>query len=441
MSAFAGNPLLISPEFLQRQGLLTKGDTQNVSAPTGTRVDYRFAGSYKAKLLNTAFERFRNMPTEAGYERFCSENKGWLEDYAMFIALSEHLGCRLWSEWPAGLRDRKRYTLKSMSVQLQKAIDREKFLQYEFFRQWFDLKRYCNERGIEIIGDIPFYVAYDGAEVWANQEIFKLTKTRKPRVVSGVPPDCFSQTGQLWGNPVYDWQLLKKKGYGWWFERIRHNIGLFDIVRIDHFTGFISYWQVPAGNKTAVKGKWVSGPKDDFFRKLFKRFPFCRLVVEDLGRTTAAVSKVIEEFRLPCMKVLLYAFDSDLAANSHCPYNHVENCVVYTGTHDNNTVRGWFENEAKSKQKQLLFDYLGRKVAADEIHWELIRLAMSSVANTAIIPMQDVLGLVAEARMNRPGSVRGNWSWRFCWSDVSRVVTAKLAKVTRVYGRACMGKD
>jgi 4-alpha-glucanotransferase len=305
-----------------------------------------------------------------------------------------------------------------------------------FFRQWHSLKRYCNQGGIKIIGDIPIYVSRESADLWAHPEIFKLTNTKKPRVVAGVPPDSFSRTGQLWGNPVYNWQVLKNRGYQWWVRRIKQQLSLFDIIRIDHFRGFIAYWQVPAGHKTAKNGKWVNGPKEDFFKMLFKYFPSKPFIVEDLGYITEDVVEVIEKFQLPCTRVLQSAFDGDPITNPHCPHNHVKNSVVYTGTHDNNTIKGWFAKEATPKAKSRLFDYLGHRVPASRVHWELIRLAMSSVANLVIIPMQDVSGLDEQARMNRPSTVKNNWSWRLGPKEKTASIARKLAKLTEIFGRA-----
>lgn len=305
-----------------------------------------------------------------------------------------------------------------------------------FFQQWHSLKQYCNQHGIKIIGDIPIYVSRESAEPWVHPEYFKLTNTKKPRVVAGVPPDSFSRTGQLWGNPVYNWQVLKKRGYSWWIQRIKHHLSLFDIIRIDHFRGFIAYWEVPASDKTAKNGKWVKGPGEDFFKVLFEHFPSKPFIAEDLGYITEDVIEVIKKFQLPCTRVLLSAFRGEPATNRHYPHNHVTNCVVYTGTHDNNTIKGWFEKESKPEVKRRLFDYLGRVVPASELHWEMIRLAMSSVANLAIIPMQDILGLGEQARMNRPGTVRNNWVWRLGPKEKTASIVKKLARLTEIFGRA-----
>ena len=436
LSAFAGNTSLISPELLYSQGLLTRNDIRNRPAFPKFRVNYRLAVSYKAKLLSTAFEYFKSVSKKLDYESFCSKNQNWLEDYATFVALRRHFQKRLWCDWPKDLRNKSKKALKSVKTQLQEDIYREKFFQYLFLTQWFGLKHYCNRLGISIIGDIPIYVAYDSADLWIHPEIFKLTKTKKPHFISGVPPDFFSRAGQLWGNPIYNWRVLRDRGYSWWMQRIKHNLTLFNIIRIDHFRGFIAYWQVPAGCKTARNGKWVKGPKEDFFKKLFKRFPSSSFIVEDLGYITADVRAVIEKFQLCGMRVLQFGFDGDSAENPHCLDNHVENSVVYTGTHDNNTIRGWFEKEAKSEQKKKIYDYLGRRIPTGQVHWEFIRLAMSSVGNLVIIPMQDVLGLGTQARMNRPAVPTGNWSWRFGPRQTMQTITRELAKLTKNSGRA-----
>jgi len=436
LSAFAGNTLLISPELLHRQDLLTRKDIQDKPALSAVRVDYPSVISYKTKLLDIAFARFKVMSKRADFELFCLKNKDWLDTFATFVVLRRYFQSRSWCVWPEKLRDGKQDALKSVKLQLRDAIDKEKFLQYLFFKQWFSLKYYCNERGIQIIGDIPFYVSYDSADVWAHPEFFKLTGTKKARAVAGVPPDYFSRTGQLWGNPIYDWKSLSKTGYRWWIQRIRHNLTLFDVVRLDHFRAFVAYWQVPAGSKTAKGGKWVKGPGEKFFNRLLKHFPSRCFIAEDLGSITEDVRAIIEKFQLHSMKVLQFAFDGDSAANPHCLDNHVKNCVVYTGTHDNNTVRGWFQKEAKPKQKKRLFEYLGRKVPVSQVSWRMIALASSSVGELAIIPMQDILGLGRHGRMNRPATVKGNWCWRLRRGQVRAPIVRKLARLTQAYGRA-----
>jgi len=436
LSAFAGNSLLISPDLLYRQGFLEKKDIKSRPVFPEGRVDYRLVNSYKMKLLNTAYGRFKCLPGDLQYEQFCSENKGWLEDYATFVALRRYFKRRLWCNWPVKIRDRNDSKLNSMKVRLQDSINREKFIQYVFYRQWFSLKGYCNEHGIRIIGDIPIYVSYDSADVWVNPELFKLTKSKKARFIAGVPPDFFSQTGQLWGNPVYNWRASKNSGYRWWIERVKHNLALFDNVRIDHFRGFVAYWQVPAGGKNAVKGRWVKGANEDFFHKLFRRFPISSFIAEDLGYITSDVRATIEKFKPACMRVLLFGFGGDYSANPHYPDNHVKNCVVYSSTHDTNTVKGWFDKEATPDAKKRLSDYLGRKVSASRVCWEFIQAAMNSPAHLVIVPMQDVLGLGEESRMNRPATIMGNWRWRLRARQINSSIVKKMEKLTVFYGRS-----
>ncbi|MHC4642792.1 MAG: 4-alpha-glucanotransferase, partial [Planctomycetota bacterium] len=280
------------------------------------------------------------------------------------------------------------------------------------------------------------YVSFDSADVWANPHFFKLTKRKKPEFVSGVPPDYFNKKGQRWGNPIYDWGSLKKTGYSWWLERMKHNLALFDVVRIDHFRGLVAYWQIPASHKTAVRGKWVRAPKEDFFSKLLGRFPTRAIIVEDLGHITPAVRTFVDKLALPGMRVLLFGFDTDIE-NVHAPANHVKNCVVYTSTHDTNTVKGWFEQEADHQQKKNLFDHLGREVRSGELHWALIEIAAGSAAKLTMIPMQDVLGLGAEARMNQPGTFdENNWAWRFSWHRITNRTVDRLKQITQAHRRA-----
>jgi len=435
LSAFAANTLLISPELLFRDGLLRKKDLKDVPNLPEARVDYQKVSQYKTRLFNAAFERFKSIPQKTDYQNFCSENKGWLEDYAVFAVLHKLFRHRAWCDWPEDLKNRKNKALDSVKEKFHGPIERQKFLQYLFFKQWFSLKNYCNGQGVKIIGDVPIYVAYDSADVWANPEIFKLTAGKKRRFVAGVPPDFFSRTGQLWGHPVYDWQVLKRNGYRWWIQRIRHNLNLFDVIRIDHFRGLVAYWQVRAGAKTAANGKWIRGPAEDFFTQLFRHFQRRRFIVEDLGHITPRVRAYIKKHGLRCTRVLLFGFDGDTAKNPHRVENHIKNCVVYTSTHDSNTIRGWFENEADQRRKKTLFEYLGHKVAADKIHLELIRLAMSSAAETVIIPVQDLLGLGRQARMNLPATSRGNWSWKLRTNQITPTTIKWLRKLTAACGR------
>ena len=436
LSAFAGNTNLISPHLLYTSGLLKKGDLDDVIEFEQPFVDNKKAGKFRAKIFNQLPDNFRAGKERDEYKKFCQDNKDWLDDYVLFVGLIRHFKTADWSKWPKQIRDRNPYALKEADKIVKAISSKEKILQFIFFKQWFLLKKYCNDRGVNITGDMPIYVAYQSSDVWANQKIFKLNKSKKPAFISGVPPDLFSRTGQLWGNPVYKWKMLKENGYDWWIERMRQNLRLYDVVRIDHFRGLVKFWQVPAGNKTAVNGKWVAGPGEDFLRTVYNYFPSAQIIAEDLGYITPDVRVIVNNWRMPGMKVLLFAFDKTLGKNQYLPHNHIENCVVYTGTHDNNTVRGWFEKEAGSKQKKALFSYLGREVKAKELPWELIRLAMGSVAKTVIIPMQDVLGLGPEARMNRPARKRGNWKWRLRKGQISEQLAKQLAEITKIYGRA-----
>jgi 4-alpha-glucanotransferase len=436
ISAFACNVWLISPELLVQDGLLAESDLESSPDFPQDRLDYRAVYAYKKALFVRAYQRFQTERDSHDYERFCLENAYWLDDFALFLALKSRFNGQVWVEWPEGIRDRKPEALESLKKELMEKLEKEKFLQYIFFKQWIALKEYCNQRGIQIFGDMPIYVDYDSADLWKHPELFKLDQQKKPYVVAGVPPDYFSETGQLWGNPIYRWDMMKKNGYDWWIGRIRHNLELFDLVRIDHFRGIVAYWEVPAAENTAINGRWIEAPAMDFFNHVAKKFPYLPIIAEDLGIITPDVREVMQHFDLPGMKLLLFAFGEDLPTNPYIPHNIPKNCVAYTGTHDNNTARGWFEKEATSEDKKRLFRYLGRKVAAEELHWELIRLVMMSAADMAILPMQDLLGLGEEARMNRPATREGNWLWRLEADQLTPSLSTKLREMTQIYGRA-----
>lgn len=435
LSSIAGNVLLISPEFLIRDGFLTQADLLQLPAVSQDRVDYNTVITYKKQLLSKTYESFKKSGNKDEFNNFCKKYSNWLDDYALFIVLKEHFQGKVWSEWQTELRDRHPSSLQTIKSQLGDKVEKEKFLQYLFFNQWVSLKQYCNQKGIQIIGDIPIYVNYDSVDVWTNPEIFKLDKEKKPLFVAGVPPDYFSQTGQLWGNPVYLWDMLKKTGYAWWVRRLQHNLNLFDIVRIDHFRGLVAYWEVPAGEKTAINGKWVEVPVKDLFNTLLQGSSDLPIIAEDLGIITDDVKEIMEYYGFPGMKVLLFAFGDDLAKNPYVPHNHIKNCLVYTGTHDNNTARGWYEREATWDDKRRLSTYLGREIPSSDIHWELIRTAMMSVANMVIFPMQDILGLGGEARMNHPGTMENNWEWRLLPEHLTPWLANKLLEMSRIYGR------
>lgn len=440
MSAFAGNKYLISPDLLLRIGLLKKSELGRAHGFPRRAVDFNKAIRFKEGIFRIAHERFgRTGHDSESYMRFCAENSDWLDDFALFAALNARYPGSTWLAWPAAVRQRDRRILRSLRDALRKDIERERFLQYVFFTQWQTLRNYCRERHVKVIGDLPIYVDHNSADVWSHPRLFRLGRDHRPAFISGVPPDYFSRDGQLWGNPVYDWDRMKRNGFEWWRQRFVFALKLYDYVRIDHFRGFVAYWEVRAGAPTAKRGKWVRAPAADLLatlRRVFGRMP---VIAEDLGTITADVREVMARFCLPGMKVLLFAFGDDDPDNPYLPHNHVENSVVYTGTHDNNTVRGWYEEEATDAEKDRLHAYLGRRVSARRVHEEFVRLAMASVAATAIIPMQDILGLGSRARMNRPASTDGNWRWRVHPRSLNASVAERLRHLTETYGRA--GKD
>lgn len=435
-SAFAGNPLLIAPDLLVKDGYISPEVPGGAPSFDPAKVDYDKAASFKSRVLEAAYQKF----IQAGdpgcrYANFEAANAHWLDDYALFTALKESFSGAPWNEWPVEIRDRWQQAIDYWTQRLAERIKREKFHQFLFFSQWLALKDYCNRKRIQLLGDVPIYVAYDSADVWKNPDNFKLGEDKKPLFVAGVPPDYFSETGQLWGNPVYRWEKMKENSYAWWVERMEHNLKYLDMVRLDHFRGFVAYWEVPGNEKTAVNGKWVKIAPREFFDTLLWRIPTQSIIAEDLGVITADVREIMNRYGFPGMKPLLFAFDGSLSTNPYIPYNHVENCIVYTGTHDNNTVKGWFVHDAGKTEKENLLAYFGRELDEDTIAGQLVRTAMMSVASTSIIPMQDFLELGAEARMNTPSVAYGNWEWRVTGEQLSAELCAKILKLTRAYGR------
>lgn len=443
-SAFAGNPLLIGPDLLLEDGLLAADDLADLPDFPADRVDYGPVIEYKDRLWARAFAAFRRgdaarAELRQSFEAFCTAHAAWLDDFALFMALKEAHGGAVWNTWEGALARREPTALARARKTLADSVAAHRFRQFLFFRQWRPLKAYANERGIRIIGDIPIFVAYDSAEVWARPELFHLDEEGRPTVVAGVPPDYFSATGQLWGNPLYRWEALKASGYQWWIERIRATLGMVDIIRLDHFRGFEAYWEIPAGNPTAEIGRWVKGPGADFFQAVQRalhgataanraRLP---LIAEDLGVVTPEVVALREQFNLPGMKVLQFAFAAD-AADPFLPHNYPRNCVVYSGTHDNDTTRGWYQT-ASEHERDFCRRYRGRD--GGDVAWDFIRLAWASVADMAVAPLQDVLSLGSEARMNLPGRASGNWGWRFHADQLHEAVRDRLAELTRLYGR------
>lgn len=436
-SAFAGNPMLINLEWLASEGLLDESDLEDCPEFPGPGIDFDLAIAFKTPLLKKASEQFR---TSASAERkqefidFCESQSYWLEDYALFMAIKEDHNGQGWYQWEPELAWRDPAAITLQREKLADTIFFHKYIQSEFFRQWCSLKTYANEKGIRIFGDLPIYVAHDSADVWGHPKIFRLDyKTGAAKWMAGVPPDYFSETGQLWGNPVYNWRNLARTNYAWWIERVKTMLAFVDIVRVDHFRGFEGFWAVAQGETTAMNGRWVGAGGDKFFQLLKDTLGELPIVAEDLGVITPEVEALRDKYALPGMKILHFAFDSD-RGNPFLPFNYTNrNCIVYSGTHDNDTTVGWFEKRSE-EDKAKVTDYLG--CLCDEgIHWGLIRLAMGSVANLAVFPLQDFLGLGSDAKMNKPGVAMGNWGWRYHPDVLSDDLANKTRYLTYLYGR------
>lgn len=436
-SAFAGNPLLIDLECLVLRGFLTMNDIEEHSF-TSEKVDYGKVIEWKFPILKKAFERFKcekKVRENAKFQNFIFKNKDWLDDYALFMSLKDKFGGKAWFTWDEDIRLRKHDALEHYKKELADEIMFYQFLQYIFSEQWLELKAYANRNFIQIIGDIPLYIAADSSDAWASPELFLLDdKTGLPQKVAGVPPDYFSATGQLWGNPIYRWDYMKSNGFKWWIKRIEANLHWADILRLDHFRGLCAFWQVPYGEETAINGEWKQAPGNELFEALQKTFGNIPILAEDLGVITEDVVALREKYNLPGMKILQFAFDSEEASSkTFFPHVYDKNCAVYTGTHDNDTVHGWY-NAAKDIDKKMADKYLGIK-NKDMLHYDFIRAAWASTANIAVAPMQDLLGKGSEARMNLPGSASGNWQWRFKWDDLTSEHEEFLAEITALYGR------
>ncbi len=434
LSAFAGNPLLVDLQELQRHGWLREQEVLPLQIENQHQVDFPQTTSFRLKLLKKASEQFftdGSKEDRLDFEKFCEREKLWLHDYALFQSIDHEYRNHEWTTWSKDLVLRKQKALDEATKKHAEAIQLHKFIQWCFARQWNALKKYANERGVQLLGDIPFFVAYHSAEVWANPEMFFLDKDGEPTAVAGVPPDYFSATGQRWGNPLYRWDVMKENNYAWWIARFKKMFELFDAIRIDHFRGFESYWEIPEEEETAVKGKWVKGPGEDFFKTIQRSLSKLPIVAEDLGIITEEVTALREKLEFPGMKVLHFAFNGN-PKNDYLPHRYETNCVVYTGTHDNDTTRGWYEKASEHER-----DFVRRYCKTDghEIHWDLIKLALQSVANVAIVPFQDVIGLGSEGRMNFPGTIDGNWAWRFTWDQVGDDPATRLYELTALYGR------
>jgi 4-alpha-glucanotransferase len=435
-SAFAISPIFVSPDILVRDGLLEEGDLESLPEFSAERVQYSSVLDFKLKLLSKSYGRFKSSIEAREFNEFCNNNSYWLSDYCLFSSLKHLFDEKSWSEWPDDIRKREPNAIERYSNSLRESLEKEKYFQFVLFCQWKELQKYCQKTGVRVFGDVALYVNYDSADVWSHPEVFKLDDELKPVVVAGVPPDYFSETGQKWGNPVFDWEHLLQSDFAWWITRMKHNLDLFDLVRIDHFRGFLAAWEIPAEDETAVNGRWQESYGVKLFAELMKEFDFIPVVAEDLGIITQDVVDAMDRFGFPGMKILVFAFDGDILQNPYYPINHVKNCVLYTGTHDCNTVRGWFEGELSEEAKLKLENLVGETVYADSIPERMIDLAMSSVANTVILPMQDVLGLGAEARMNCPGTAEGNWEWRLQPQQWSSDGIKKLSDLCKLNGRA-----
>jgi 4-alpha-glucanotransferase len=423
LSAHAGNPAFISIKWLIDKEWL------HVSEPLSTNDSLA-----KSSLLAKSFCDFQSLASQEDlkkFKHFCLHKAEWLDDFSLFYALRQELNNSCWNQWPEPLKNKKPAAIKKAVVRLNSLIENVKFEQFVFFNQWVELRDYAKERNVLLFGDIPIFVSYDSSDVWANREVFKLDKSGEMPVVAGVPPDYFSETGQRWGNPHYNWEYLQKTQFKWWIDRIKTQDELFDIVRIDHFRGLESAWEVPASEETAINGQWVAAPGKELLHAIKKECSSIALVAEDLGIITEEVDALRFDFNLPGMKILHFAFDGNVA-NAYLPHNHVQNSVVYTGTHDNDTTLGWF-NSLNDHEKHRVYEYLG--FSQTSMPFTLIGVALASVANLAIIPMQDILELGSEDRMNVPGTCEGNWTWRFEWDQLTEERSGRLAHLIRLFGR------
>jgi len=437
-SAFAGNPMLISFDKLIEMKLLTKSECEPTQSFPDFQVDFGRVIEYKWNLLEHAFNNYQREPPpkiEKEFDVFIHTHEFWLEDFSIFMSIKLGNDLKAWIEWDKELRYHEPSAISNWKKTHEKELLFQKFIQYLFFRQWKEAKEYTNQKKIKIIGDIPIFVAYDSVDVWAHPEYYQLDEERKLKYVAGVPPDYFSETGQRWGNPLYDWDEIKKDDYRWWIQRIKHCFQIVDILRIDHFRGFESYWQIPASEETAIIGEWKDGPEIEIFRKFQQDLGDLAIIAEDLGLITPKVEHLLHDTGYPGMRVLQFAFEENEenpAKNKFLPHNYDQNSIAYTGTHDNQTTKAWF-SELPKKVKKYILKYINSN--GKDIVGDLIRLVWSSVANMAVIPLQDLLRLGDEARMNIPGTTSDNWKWRFTWDQFNSEDCDELTAMTQLYGR------
>lgn len=436
-SAFAGNPLLISPDQLIGDGYLAASAVKDVPTFPTDVVDYGWVIFYKNQLFQKAFSQFKtsgNLEKINAYKQFCADNAFWLDDFALFMAIKNHHKDQdggVWNTWPADIAHRKPAAMQTWAKKLADEVELYKFTQFLFFEQWLRLKGYANEHGIQIIGDIPIFVAFDSADVWSNPDLFFLEEDGSPQFIAGVPPDYFSETGQRWGNPLYRWERMKENNYAWWVKRLQMTFTQADVVRIDHFRGFEAYWEIPAEEETAVKGQWVKGPAADFFESMKAQLGELPIIAEDLGLITPEVEALRDQFDFPGMKILQFAFGGERNSD-FLPHNFVQNSVVYTGTHDNDTVIGWYQSASEDER-----DHFRRYMGVDghDVAWDMIRMAYMSVSETAVATMQDLMRLGNSARMNFPGKVGGYWRWRYTADMLTKHISGNLRLLTQLYGR------
>jgi 4-alpha-glucanotransferase len=441
-SAFAGNPLLISPDLLKSKGLLSDDELDNVPFFDPTNIDFGEVIKFKTGLLQKAYANFKNNGSELGESsaQFFADNKNWLNDYSLFMAAKSFHGGVQWTEWSEDIALRKPGAVEEWTKKLEDEINYQKFLQFLFNEQWQNLKKYASENDVKIIGDLPIFIAYDSSDCWASKDLFSVDEKGKLKTVAGVPPDYFSETGQLWGNPLYRWDAMEKNDFKWWRRRFENLFKMVDIVRIDHFRGFDAFWEIPGDAETAINGKWIKAPGKKLFNSVKKHLGKLPIIAEDLGVITKSVAELRDEFEFPGIKIMQFAFGEG-GDKKFLPHNHIKNCIVHTGSHDNDTTKGFFD-KAKVNDPEIYnwtqnyLNYYG-----DDICDAMIKTVYASVANTVVIPMQDVLNLGGEARMNFPGKLGGNWGWRFTWDQISEDLEKRYLYLVDVYERNGIKKD
>jgi 4-alpha-glucanotransferase len=433
-SAFALNPLLASPQLMAHDGLIDESDIAPCPVFPSGEVDFGEVRGYKNKLFDKAYGHFIAGADSKNFDLFCRDHAWWLDDYCLFEALKRVNEGAPWAAWPRAMRDRHFHELCKAAKNITENIEKMRFMQWISFSQWFRLKRHCAKRGVAVIGDLPIYVSRESADVWTNPHLFKLDKEKRPVAVSGVPPDYFSATGQLWNNPVYDWEALRRDGFRWWERRLRATFERFDMVRIDHFRGLVQYWEVPAGETTAVSGSWQNVPTREFFDTMIRRFPSFPVIAEDLGIITPDVTEAMKHYGFPGMKVLQFAFGEDNPDHQYLPHTYNENCVAYTSTHDNMPFRAWLDS-ARPDERARVSRYLGREMPAEEAFMALSEKLMQSAADLVVFPLQDLLLLGGESRMNDPSQTFGNWQWRCTPEQYKRIPWKWLKRLTEKNGR------